>query len=480
MNKVIQNFSTIEICNADAEGKRLVSGFMDSGKPNKDGLLLDFKSSLPYILKYIAASEKRTDGVSKGAVRLMHRADPVGKIVEWIPDEATQSNPITTRIDDDEAWKKVQARVLTAFSGGWRVVGKMWQDDVLSKEMGRVILRYTGDPIEVSLVDVPRVDGCEFQSIENVEGKPMTNAEKVENGIWEGNAMAGNFSQLVELLKFAEVEEAAEGEGQELPQELRSALLELKPVIQKYQSKQLDEKLPDPGADDEDVDIAYLEGIMSAAENGAGPGDVENGDFPGHPFRGNQHTKGGAGSSASHLASKDAAHKSASANSAKTSAAHKAASRAHSEAASQAKAAGKEKLAAYHTEKAATHKATAERFAKTEKNGEIPEGDDMKPEDITNIINGVGVKVSEAVKEATKPLEERLAALEAVKNGAPAVEPVAPVSPATPAATAAPQALTAVLHDEEHAAVKNGFLAGLDTETPYTIEEVRASMTATK
>ena len=101
----------------------------------------------------------------------------------------------------------------------------------------------------------------------------------------------------------------------------------------------------------------------------------------------------------------------------------------------------------------------------------------MKPEDITNIINGVGVKVSEAVKEATKPLEERLAALEAVKNGAPAVEPVAPV---VPAATAAPQALTAVLHDEGHAAVKNGFLAGLDTETPYTIEEVRASMTATK
>lgn len=477
MNKVIQNFSTIEICNADAEGRRLVSGFMDSGKPNKDGLLLDFKSSLPYILKYIAASEKRTDGVSKGAVRLMHKADPVGKIVEWIPDEATQSNPITTRIDDDEAWKKVQARVLTAFSGGWRVVGKMWQDDVLSKEMGRVILRYTGDPIEVSLVDVPRVDGCEFQSIENVEGKPMTNAEKVENGIWEGNAMASNFSQLVELLKFAEVEEAAEGEGQELPQELRSALLELKPVIQKYQSKQLDEKLPDPGADDEDVDIAYLEGIMSAAENGAEPGDVENGDYPGHPFHGNQYGKGGAGSSASHLASKDAAHKSASANSAKTSGAHKAASRAHSEAAKQAKAAGKEKLAAYHTEKAAAHKATAERFSRHEKNGEIPEGGDMKPEDITNIINGVGVKVSEAVKEATKPLEERLAALETVKNGAPAVEPVAP---AVPAATAAPQALTAVLHDEGHAAVKNGFLAGLDAETPYTIEEVRASMTATK
>jgi len=104
----------------------------------------------------------------------------------------------------------------------------------------------------------------------------------------------------------------------------------------------------------------------------------------------------------------------------------------------------------------------------------------MKPEDITNIINGVGVKVSEAVQAATKPLEERLAALEAVKNGAPAVEPVAPVSPAAPAATAAPQALTAVLHDEGHAAVKNGFLAGLDAETPYTIEEVRASMTATK
>ena len=255
----------------------------------------------------------------------------------------------------------------------------------------------------------------------------------VQNGIWEGNRMAEAFGNLADLVKFAEVEDAAEGEGSKIPQDLKEGLLQLKPTIQAYQARQLEERVPDPPDSDgsEDVEIGYLEGIIdSAAENADnGDGGVRNGDYPGHPFRGNQFAGRSAGASAQHLASRDAARKSASANNKGSSGAHKAAVRAHTEAAKQARAAGKEKLAKYHEGKVAEHKAAAVRFERTEKNCNNGDGvtnheeESMKREDLDAILNGVAGQL--------KPLEERLTALESVKNAEGT--PAAPVAPAAPA-----------------------------------------------
>ena len=428
----IDIFAPLTISNAEGDEKRLVSGFFDPGEPNKDGFLLDFDTSLPYIQAYIQRFQEATDGESFGAVRLMHNPDTagIGRITWWVPDLQAKNNPIKVRIDDDAVWAKIVARNLTGFSGNWNVIGKMWQDDDLTKKLGKRIMRFTGDPVEVSIVDVPRIrNGSTFTEIENAEGGKMVDEPTtVQNGIWEGNRLAEHFGSLVELLKYVEIEEAAEGEGQQIPQEMRSALLQLKPVVQAYQARQLDEKLPDSPDGEEDVEIGYLEGIIDGAAENAdnGEGGVKNGDFPGHPFRGNQFAGGSAGASAQHLASRDAARKSASANNKGSSGAHKAAVRAHSEAAKQARAAGKEKLAKYHEGKVTEHKAASVRFERTEKNCNNGDGitnheeESMKKEDLDAILNGVA--------ERMKPIEERLTALESVKNGEGA--PATPVAPA--------------------------------------------------
>lgn len=464
----IEVFAPLTISNAEGEEKRLVAGFFDPGEPNKDGFLLDFDTSLPYIQAYIQRFQDATDGESFGAVRLMHNPDTagIGRITWWVPDLQAKNNPIKVRIDDDAVWAKIVARNLTGFSGNWNVIGKMWRDDELSKKLGKPIMRYTGDPVEVSIVDVPRIrNGSTFTEIENAEGGKMAEEPTtVQNGIWEGNRLAEHFGSLVELMKYVEIEEAAEGEGQQIPQEMRDALLQLKPVVQAYQARQLDEKLPDAASDDgkEDVEIGYLEGIIDASAENAdnGEGGVQNSDFPGHPFRGNQYGAGGRGSSASHLSSRDAARKSAAAGNAKTSGAHKAAVRAHSEAAKQARAAGKEKLAKYHEGKVTEHKAAAVRFERTEKNCNNGDGvtnheeENMKKEDLDAILNGVAEKM--------KPFEERLAALESVKNaeGAPAAAPAPAPVPAV--------VLTAVVHDESQISIKN-----MDPDTPYMLGDFR-------
>lgn len=80
----------------------------------------------------------------------------------------------------------------------------------------------------------------------------------------------------------------------------------------------------------------------------------------------------------------------------------------------------------------------------------------MKKEDLDAILNGVA--------ERMKPIEERLTALESVKNGegAPAA-PVAPSAAPVPAAV-----LTAVVHDESQISIKN-----MDPDIPYMLGDFR-------
>lgn len=78
----------------------------------------------------------------------------------------------------------------------------------------------------------------------------------------------------------------------------------------------------------------------------------------------------------------------------------------------------------------------------------------MKKEDLDAILNGVSEKM--------KPFEERLAALESVKNaeGAPAAAPAPAPVPAV--------VLTAVVHDESQISIKN-----MDPDTPYMLGDFR-------
>ena len=447
---------------ATDKGKRLVSGYMDSGEPNNQGFLLDYDTSLPYIRKYIAAFEGRTSGVSKGAVRVMHQPTPVGKIVEFGFDNAAKALPITVKVDDDDAWDKVEASVYTGFSGHWNVVGQKWLDDDMTAKHGRPIYRFTGDPVEVSLVDVPRVPGCEFQSIENAnipggdmpEETPATApiteptpapaetpapapeapAEApVENGIYTARQILSTIEDLGWMQKATEAEETQEGAGSAAPAKLKAAISELAKAALEYTTEQVAEFIE---GEDEDALIEELDEIEGGDVENGETGEVENGDYPGHPFHGNQHKKGKKGATQAQHASKRAAGASAAAKGAhkyttNTSAHHKSAAMAHTEAAKAHSKAGNKKLAAYHTAKAASHNTHAEA---------VKSGD---TDPVQNGDNG----------DAFALILARLDALEAksIANGAPAPVP-APVAP-VPAAPAP----VALFHDaEQGASVRNG------------------------
>jgi hypothetical protein len=313
VSKLRNSTETFFVFNGDGldEEKRLVTGYMDSGEPNNQGYLLDYATTKPYVLKYVAAFEKRTDGISKGAVRVMHQAEVVGKIVDLSLDDESGRILVTVRVDDDAAWKKVLERNYTGFSGHWTIVGQMWEDKAATAKYGRKIFRYTGDPVEVSLVDVPRVPGCEFQQIQNgimedemseiLERLRAVQAkiEAVQNGVGMGSQMASNFEELVWIFKAVQNEEAREGQDQSKAEALRAGLLALKPAIQDYLIAQLDELLPTTSEDDMDENFDYdqafseLEAEMPEATfNGITDADLNsilNGDNPGHPFHGNQH-----------------------------------------------------------------------------------------------------------------------------------------------------------------------------------------------
>lgn len=460
------------------EEKRLVTGYMDSGEPNNQGFLLDYETSKPYILKYVAAFEGRTDGVSKGAVRIMHQAAVAGKIVDLVLDDEGKRVLVTVRVDDDEAWAKVLNRNYTGFSGHWNVVGAKWLDREATAKYGRQILRYTGDPVEVSLVDVPRVPGCEFQKIENGEIEEMSKnlleslnkvadgLNAVKNGVSEGNYLANLLAEMVYILKYIREEEAREGQDQSIPDAIRDALLALKPAVQDYVTAQLDELL-----DDEEMDYDELIAAVDSEENGE-PG-ISNGDFPGHPFRGNQHRTGKG--KATHGAKAHAA--TLRANESGKSEHHAAASKAHEKAAAHHEKRGNAKAAAFHSRAAKAHG----KIAGSTKNGEDmncnngatapapsavtnatnTEGEEkMSPEEIEAIVNGIGAKFAEAVK----PLEEKIASMQV----APAV---APVANGAPAPAPAPVSLVAAPHDPGSLSVKNGTL---DDGTEYTLLDIAA------
>lgn len=82
---------------------------------------------------------------------------------------------------------------------------------------------------------------------------------------------------------------------------------------------------------------------------------IANGDYPGHPFHGNQYADGTGGMSAQNKASRNASQASGSAMKSGSKADHKAASVAHKHAAAAANKSGNKQLALYHDEMANMH-----------------------------------------------------------------------------------------------------------------------------
>lgn len=123
---------------------------------DKEGEIFDYESSKPYFQVWSNEIAKATDGKSLGNVREMHVPSAVGKLVAISFDDELKQIKVGARIVDSAAWQKCMLGVYTGFSIGGSYV-KTWKDGEC--------LRFTANPVEISVVDNPCVPGAHFTAV---------------------------------------------------------------------------------------------------------------------------------------------------------------------------------------------------------------------------------------------------------------------------------------------------------------------------
>ena len=138
------------------ESKHEVWGVATAEVVDKEGEIFDYQSSKPYFKSWSDEIAKATDGKSLGNVREMHEPSAVGKLVAIAFDDDLKQVRVGARIVDSVAWQKCMLGVYTGFSIGGAYV-KAWKD-------GEYV-RFTANPVEISVVDNPCVPGAHFTAV---------------------------------------------------------------------------------------------------------------------------------------------------------------------------------------------------------------------------------------------------------------------------------------------------------------------------
>jgi len=140
--------------------QRLVTGIATAETPDRSGEICDYASSKPYFEKWLAEALAASGGKSLGAVRAMHGRVAAGKLTDIAFDDERKRIVVAAKIVDDDEWKKVTEGVYTGFSQGGRYV-KRWPDAETS------LVRYTAEPHEISLVDLPCLPDATFDVVKD-------------------------------------------------------------------------------------------------------------------------------------------------------------------------------------------------------------------------------------------------------------------------------------------------------------------------
>jgi len=139
---------------------RMVHGVATAEAPDRAGEICDYDSTKPYFEAWSAQAQAASGGKSLGAVRAMHQRIAAGKLTDIAFDDADKQILVAAKIVDDDEWGKVVEGVYTGFSQGGRYVAR-WTDENTG------LVRYTADPTEISLVDVPCLPGATFQVVKD-------------------------------------------------------------------------------------------------------------------------------------------------------------------------------------------------------------------------------------------------------------------------------------------------------------------------
>jgi len=153
---------SIPLVKLDVE-RRLVIGTAAIERPDKAREIMDYASAKPALEAWSKTCELRSGGLNKGHVRAMHNPRvAAGKLTEMSFDDNNKAVHVTAHIVDDQEWRKCLEGVYTGFSIGGGYAAR-WPDPSGLK-------RYTPRPREISLVDDPCIDGCDFAELVKMDG----------------------------------------------------------------------------------------------------------------------------------------------------------------------------------------------------------------------------------------------------------------------------------------------------------------------
>lgn len=143
------------------EATGLVYGRAVQEVVDRSGEIFDYDSSKPKFEKWSTDLAKATDGKSVGNVRAMHGKVAAGKLNEIAFVDAEKAIDVVAEVVDPVEREKCVKGVYTGFSIGGRYAAK-WPDEV-----NKGATRYTADPTEISLVDMPCVPTAQFTVVKS-------------------------------------------------------------------------------------------------------------------------------------------------------------------------------------------------------------------------------------------------------------------------------------------------------------------------
>jgi hypothetical protein len=147
---------SIPITKADA-AQRLVYGVATAEIADRAGEICDYASTKPLYEKWSEAIAASSGGKSLGNLRAMHGAVAAGKVTALTFNDDARQIEICAKVVDDAEWIKVAEGVYTGFSQGG-AYARRWTDASGAK-------RYTADPQEISLVDLPCLPQARFEMV---------------------------------------------------------------------------------------------------------------------------------------------------------------------------------------------------------------------------------------------------------------------------------------------------------------------------
>jgi hypothetical protein len=229
----------LPITKVDAD-RRLVYGLATAEVADRAGEICDYASTKPYYEAWSAAMNAASGGKSLGALRAMHGRVAAGKITDIAFDDEGKRILVAAKIVDDEEWRKVEEGVYTGFSQGGRYV-RRWADP------GGELTRYTAEPSEISLVDLPCVPAATF--------------EVIKDGVAKRRAFAAPAPE-----RQADAPDAPEDDDEEDSTTAAAALADLVAMARALSARlAVQAAALDPAGDPDDADDAQADAAKIAA-----------------------------------------------------------------------------------------------------------------------------------------------------------------------------------------------------------------------